>query len=266
MIEFTLHDQHVHSKYSLDSKQELEPYIHKAIQLHCAYFVTTDHLDIGMPFGKDWTIDFDSYEKELIALQKKYPQIQLLKGVELGYMQSKIEQMKQICKLHSFDVINLSIHYNNEIDYYQKDYFKKYGIKQTLNIYFDNIIEALLNFNDFQVLSHIDYGFKTAFLIDSSICIELFEEKIKKIFTLLINKEKSLEINTKVQKMLPISHTKYLLTLYYQLGGRKLTLSSDAHQLSQYGNQFEKYLILIKEIGFKYLCYYVHQKENHYQI
>ena len=46
----------------------------------------------------------------------------------------------------------------------------------------------------------------------------------------LIKHHKALEINTKVQEAIhDMNHTKYLLSLYRQMGGEKLTLSSDAH-------------------------------------
>lgn len=266
MIKMVLHDQHVHCLYSQDSNQPLRPYIEQAILAKCAYFVTTDHVDIGFPLGEDWLVDFDAYFKKMNQLQKMYPQIQILKGIELGYMRTHLIQMKSICECYPFDLINLSIHNAPHIDFYKGYYFKKYGIVETLDLYFNLIIEALNEWDHFQVLSHVDYGFKTAYLIDSNLKIADFEPKLIEIFKLLIKKGKALELNTKVQSFLPLEHTTYLLKLYYQMGGRKLTLSSDAHEVTHYRYQFDKYLKIIKEVGFTHLCYYVRQKEWLYAI
>ena len=41
----TLHDQHVHTLYSVDSEALIEDYLNIAIKKGCSYFVMTDHLD-----------------------------------------------------------------------------------------------------------------------------------------------------------------------------------------------------------------------------
>ena len=92
------------------------------------------------------------------------------------------------------------------------------------------------------------------------------------IIQIVINPEnkvynKALEINTKVQEAInDINHTKYLLSLYRQMGGEKVTLSSDAHSKERYLSNFDYYKNIIKECGFNYLVYFVKQKEYHYSI
>ena len=89
---------------------------------------------------------------------------------------------------------------------------------------------------------------------------------IKPILNEIIKKGKSLEINVKVQNALPESHLRDFLKLYKDLGGTKLTLSTDAHSSNRYLEHFDKYVSIIKESGFNYLCYYIKQKEYHYDI
>ena len=76
----------------------------------------------------------------------------------------------------------------------------------------------------------------------------------------------AIEINVKVQNALTTEHLKSFLNLYKTLGGTKLTLSTDAHQSSRYLEHFDKYKQIIKDAGFKYLCYYIKQKEYHFDI
>lgn len=264
---FTLHDQHVHSKYSLDSKQELTEYIEKAIEQGCKYFITTDHIDVGSPFSSDeWIIDFEAYNQEVKILQNKYPEIKILKGVEVGYFKDNYQTITNYYKNQQLDLINLSVHYSNEIDFYYIEYCKKIGTYKLVESYLDLVLEAVNNFDNFQVLSHFDYGFKTAYRYDSNASIEEFEKQLIEIFKVLIKRNKALEINMKIQSFLPIEHTKYILKLYKSVGGTKLTISSDAHSLEYYRINFDKYLALIKEVGFEYLCYYIKQQEYRYYL
>ena len=73
---------------------------------------------------------------------------------------------------------------------------------------------------------------------------------------------KALEINLKVQKYLPVAHTRYILGLYMSLGGKYLTISSDAHQLKTYYENLDKYIKIIKEEGFNKLTYFVKREIN----
>ncbi len=263
-----LHDQHVHSKYSADSNEELKLYFEKAVELGCKYFVTTDHFDLDLvEHHEDWTVDFDAFKKEIKSLTQIYTSITPLLGIEVGYRTDKLDEIISQIKSEDFDLVNLSIHDIPDADFYWIKYFNKFGINNLMNKYFDAMIEATKNFDNFDVLSHIDYAFKTIYLEDYSYDISIFEEKIKQVMINLINKNKALEINTKVQEAInKDSHTKYLLNLYKSLGGRYLTLSSDAHSVKRYKSSFDKYTKMIKECGFDHLVYFVKRKMYIYNI
>lgn len=261
-----LHDQHIHSNYSEDSKQEIEEYYKLASKLGCKYFITTEHIDFDIGGSKtNWLVDFDSLIKKLKQLENATGPKMLL-GVELGYRKDQIKNLNKILESQVFDLVNLSIHDNGIIEYYFVDGFKKYGIKETMVDYYNNMKEAIKTMDNFDVLSHLDYGFKTAYKTDETYDFFSDKEYIIDILLLLIKKGKALEINTKVQESLPDSHIVSLLQLYKELGGKKLTLSSDAHKIDRYLSNFTKYKKIIKDAGFNYLCYYIKRCEYHYDI
>lgn len=264
----TLHDQHIHSSFSHDSQEDLKNYLEYAYKLGCKYFITTEHYDLNViSYNKDLTADFKQVAQTLTSLQKNYPFIKILLGIELGYRKDQLNKLEKILQSEHFDLINLSIHDCPTADFYYYQFFAQQGEIKLLNEYFDIMIEATTNFNNYNVLSHLDYAFKTVYLVNSTIKISLFEDKIKQIFKNLITNQKAFEVNTKVQEAIKDdNHIKYLLNLYYKLGGRKVTLSSDAHSLSRYLSSFDYYKKIIKQCGFNYLVYYVSQKEYQYFI
>lgn len=254
-------DQHVHSEYSFDSSQSIKEYLDKAQRLSLDYFVLTDHFDFNyLGSGKDLDFDISVQQKELKKIQSDYPKIKILYGIEIGYVKSEIERIKKIIENYKFDLINFSVHENGEMDFYYQDGFIKNGLRDTLKNYYKTILESLNNFDDFDVVCHIDFGFKTAYLIDNSLKLRDFEEEVSDILRLIIKKDKTLEINTKVQEFINDEHTKYLLKLYKNLGGKNLTLSSDAHKLDRYMNNFDHYISLIKGAGFDHLNYFIARK------
>lgn len=264
----TLHDQHIHSKYSHDSNESLTAYLDKAKNLGCKYFVTTEHYDLDVScIHKDLVADFSMLKEELNQLKSQYPSLQFLLGIELGYRKDYLEEMNEILNKEKFDLINLSIHDSKDDDFYYYRYFEKKGEINLLHKYFDIMIEATATFTNYNVLSHLDYGFKTVYLVNKNIKISMFEKQIKIIFQNIIKNKKALEINTKVQEALnDDEHLKYLLKLYKSLGGKRVTLSSDAHNVSRYLSKFAYYQKIIKECGFDYLVYYIKQQEYYFYI
>ena len=260
-----IYDQHVHSYYSFDSKQPIEEYLDKATSIGLENFVLTDHFDLNyLDKGKDISFDIEKQHQELDELQKQYPNIKILKGIEIGYKPSEIDRINDVIKKYKFDLINFSLHESDGIDYYFKEEFLKHGLKDTLKLYFQRELESIKNFHDYDVFCHLDYGFKTAYLADSTIDIKEYEDILTKIMETLIKEDKALEINIKVQSVLPIEHTQYILRLYKKLGGKYLTLSTDAHDISKFYEGYDKYLKIIKDEGFTHLSYFINRQGHIY--
>ena len=64
-----LHDQHTHSSFSRDSKEDLRNYYLQASKLGISYVCTTEHFDLHTSVdGTTWDADYDTlikYQKEL---------------------------------------------------------------------------------------------------------------------------------------------------------------------------------------------------------
>jgi histidinol-phosphatase (PHP family) len=261
-----LHDQHVHSQYSEDSEALLDEYYEFAKKLGCKYFVTTEHIDFMPAYSDhDWICDFDLLKTHLDSLnQDGGPQCLL--GIEMGYRKDYLNQINNYLNLHNYDLINLSIHDNGKLEYYFIEAFEELGLKKTMQVYYEQILDAVTTIDKFNVLSHIDYGFKTALKIDKNYDFFSDKEILEKILTILIKKGKALEINVKVQRYMTKEHLRELLNFYKSLGGTKVTLSSDSHKVETYLNYFDEYKEIIKSCGFNYLCYYIKQIEYHFDI
>ena len=176
-----LHDQHLHSSFSCDSEEDLRNYYLKAQELGIKYVMTTEHCDFASSVdGTDWLPDFDkliTYQKEL---RKDFPNITPLLGLELGYKKDYFKRMNEMASKYNYDLIQLSIHDGPKGDYYFTKTFAPDPIG-IMNYYFDAMVEALNTFSNFDVLSHIDFGFKTIVKINPNYKFNLFEDRIKEV-------------------------------------------------------------------------------------
>ena len=273
-----LYDQHLHSSFSNDSHEDLRNYFEVANNLGIKYVITTEHCDFASSVDNtDWMPDFDKLIAYQKVLAKEYPNITPLLGLELGYRKDYLKEMNEISHKYDFDLIQLSIHDGPKGDYYFTSTFEHDPVGM-MHYYFDAMVEALQTFTNFDVLSHIDFGFKTIVKINPNYKFSLFENRLKEVFNILARLDKPLEINCKVMESLNNDymnndssyhyddHLRYLLKVYKECGGKKLTLSSDAHKTSKYRLDFDKHMAVIKEMGFDKLSYFIKRKEYYYDI
>lgn len=266
-----LHDQHLHTSYSGDSRADIDKYYEITSRYNCQYFIATDHIEFDSVYnGLDWTVDYPYLKEDLKRLHKQYPSVTPLLGVEIGYRKDKLNGMNNLLASQDFDLINLSIHDNGRYDYYMCNSFKEIGVNKMLDIYFNNVIDALSTYDNFDVLSHFDYGFKTAYLVDNTLKIEMYKGYVQEIFKLVIAKGKALEINVKVQQTIDDDqHLKTWLKWYYDLGGRNITLSSDSHEEERLINYYDcqkHYFEIIKSCGFNHVLFFVKRQPYIYNI
>lgn len=262
-----LHDQHIHSSFSNDSNEPLESYYKIASEKGIDYVITCEHYDPHTVVDSTtWHADYNKLMKLQEEYKLKYPNVKSLLGIELGYRPEYLEEMIEYISNYQFDLIQFSLHDDGKVDFFFTPAFEKDTIGMT-RYYLTRLYEGMQVFKDYDVLSHIDFGFKTARYINKEIKISMFEDIIKKIFNLIIKEGKAFEVNTKVQeKINDDEHIEYLLNLYRSLGGERVTLSSDAHEKERYMSSFPKYLGIIKKCGFNELCYYIKRKEYRYKI
>ncbi len=266
------YDQHTHSSFSPDCKEDLRNYCVKAKDEEIEYVCTCEHFDyLTTVDGTTWIADYDKLIEYHKALKKEFPNINLLLGVELGYKKTAYEELIKLSNKYPYDIIQLSLHENDKYDYYFKEVFLENNPDESMIECLKLTKEAIERVDNFDVLSHIDFGFKTLKMIDNNADISNYDEYVKDILRLLISKGKAFEVNTKVQEVISNidgddRHLLYLLKTYKELGGIKLTLSSDAHTLDKYRSNFDRYMKIIKDNGFDYLVYYIKRKEYKYYL
>lgn len=260
------YDQHVHTTFSPDGNSTIDEYLHEYSVLGYDYIVFTDHCDFLSEKDKLDEI-FLEREKYISEKRKEYPNIQILSGVEMGYEHRFRKQIDMLLSKFNFSSVILSTHFTSNIDYYLTEPFEKLGVDKTLKLYFREELKSITEFDNFDIFGHIDYGYKTALFLDSKLKISDYEKYLIKIMKKIIEKDKVLEINTKVQESIGNDeHTLYLLNLYKSLGGKNITLSSDCHEIQRINSSFEKYSKLIKKGGFDHLCYFKNRKRFEYKI
>jgi histidinol-phosphatase (PHP family) len=249
-------DLHVHSSFSIDSDEKMEDIVIEAIKRKIKIISFTDHIDYDY---KDPLFNFEfnieDYFEEIERLQIKYKsEIKIIKGLELGLQKHIIDELERITSKYDFDFIIGSFHTADGKDLYNGDYYNLKTPKETWDIYFDEIYETIMKFDNFSVIGHIDLV-KRYSMNARNIDFYYYKNKVEKIFKLIISKKIGIEVNTSglrgtygLNETLP---SEDILKLYYDCGGKIITIGSDSHEKTTLGCNFDDTVKVLKKIGFE---------------
>lgn len=256
-----LMDCHNHSNLSPDGYNTPEEMVQRAVQLGIKYYALTDHVEINKFFDEEYLYEEPVFKSSIIVPQlidKYKDSICISYGVELGQPLQDLKLTQRILDSYKYDYIIGSLHMcSGWEDFYYLDY-SKVSADMLLKLYFDELLE-MAKWNEFDILGHLTYPLRYI-MGESKINIDMTQylPVIKEIFKTIIKNDKGIEINTsglRQQLGVPMPDASYI-RLYYDLGGKLLTVGSDAHNTEDLGKGISKCIQIAREIGYKQLTFF----------
>ncbi|VBB07438.1 histidinol phosphate phosphatase hisj [Lucifera butyrica] len=228
-----LFDTHIHTQYSTDSRMKIEDAVKEGKKQQLG-LVITEHMDLDYPRPEAFVFDVNRYFQEY----EQYRGDSVLLGIELGMRPHVGEANRQIIAGHPFDYVIGSIHLVDGLDIYYEEFYRNRSKQEAYNRYFDSMLECLKLHDFIDSLGHIDYIARYARYQDPEVYFRDFAERIDQILTVLVERQKAIEINTRrfdrqqvVESLLPIYKR------FGELGGRWATIGSDAHDAAGIGKE-----------------------------
>lgn len=270
-------DCHTHTTNS-DGKATVDELCAAALTVGLSGVIITDHANMN------YYNERSTYESMLQSIRdtedaaKKYGKnLKVLRGMELGEYTVAPKKAKEVLALNSFDAILCAVHFvpqagwsvpYNRIDF-QNSMLKDEEINEYLEYYFDLLSETVDAF-DFDILAHIHCPVRYISGKWGRKCnIMLFEDKISEILEKIVKRNIALELNTSRMINGDGSYNFSLdkiLTMYKDLGGKMVTLGSDAHSATSVGKNFKEAVPLLKSCGFNSLYYFENRQPKEYFI
>lgn len=263
-------DAHTHTWFSGDSDTPPEANIRKALERQLPYICLTDHIDYDYP-ADELTFDFDmdQYFETIKRLREKYGRrIKIYAGVELGMQTHLSDRYGVLVNSHPFDFVIGSQHLVNGKDPYYPETFEGTTAERIYADYFQQTLENIRVFHDFDSLGHLDYIVRYGSSGKRSYRYGDYADILDEILKLLIRHDLALEVNTAgLRKGLGNPNPcREVLVRYHELGGRLLTVGSDSHNPFSIGYSFGKTAALLRDIGFREVTYYEQRKPKFVKI
>lgn len=253
-----LMDYHLHSMHSMDSEEDMKKICEMAIKNNITEICLTEHYSKIENDRSNGYMKKEDYLKDINLCKKLYPELNIKIGLEIGESHINKHLIKEDIKDLNVDFIIGSLHKVNGMGITKL--VKTYDIKDLYLQYFNNLYEMISN-GDFDVVGHLDlvqrYAYKTYGLYH----LEDYKDNIEKILKKIIERGKGIEVNTSTMDTFGEPMPRFsILKMYYDLGGRIVTVGSDSHVCDTVGNDIGVVYDRLKEIGFSEVYAYEKRK------
>lgn len=263
-------DFHVHTNFSLDSREEMENYIAPAIQKGLKGICFTDHIDIDYPsVDSVFIIDYINYAKEIGRLKDKYKgKIEIFAGIEFGMQPHILEADTSFFSDKSFDYVLGSIHATGKKELYMGGFLEGLTEHQAIVNYFEEMLFCVKNFKSYNNLGHLDAVGRYVDQERKPYSSEKYFDYIEEILKAVVDAGKGIELNTSGRRYgLPDFHPdQSILKCYKELGGEIVTLGSDSHNTHTLAYNFTEALDVLTSCGFEYYTIYRNRKPEFIKI
>lgn len=266
-----IYDTHIHSENSHDGKVPVELLCSHAADMNLSGITITDHFDCEKYRSKDDCKHILKSISDIAEAKKAFSdKLEVLTGVEIADGIYNEAMRKYCLTTGDFDFVLCSLHSTSTGRRIKKDFTSFLSFSETtrsedkafLDLYYKNLLITAEN-DDYDSLAHLSYPLRYMNgMFKKDVSLDSYENFFIKIFHALIYREKALEINTSGFKTDWCTTMPYeeLIKLYYSMGGRLITVGSDAHRAEHMCCGFAPTFDMLRRIGFKHYCYYKKRK------
>jgi len=255
-----LYDQHLHSRHSFDSTADPQANVVSAISHGLAGLTFTEHFDPHPQEWPDCIYDDDAYSETIKRLRVGFESdIFIGKGIEIGYCRERMDFVLDFLLRHEFDLVILSVHYFGGRALHVRAQWDGVDPAEGTRRYLESVLEAVRfcrSIHDrrgrvFHVLGHLDlvkrYTRRFFGVYDVSACAELIDDILQACLEArLIPEINTSTLRQDLDEPLPGPGT---IARYTHLGGRAMTLGSDAHRSEDIAGGFDHALQLLRAAG-----------------
>ena len=202
-----LMDTHMHSIYSYDGQMTIEGIAKRSESLGLEAIAISEHLELDSISLKQFINRYKLYKEEIMRVQEMYPNLKILKAIEVGNPEKHEEEMHAIQELDLDYIIG-----SNHI------------LTSDINAYYETILQIAKQ-GLVDSIGHLDY-------IRRKYPDNPPHELINQIFEAMVKNNITLEVNSSAKRRLheegfPKSE---IIDLYLKTYDNRITIGSDAHR------------------------------------
>lgn len=246
-------DCHLHSDCSGDCSASMMEMCRAAADRGLTIICFTEHVDFEPTDVCYQKFDNDLYRRRIDEARSAFDGLLDIRcGIEVDFVTKYRDEIEDLLRRTEFDYVLGASHYVNGVILEDHDlYFPGKTAEEAYAPFFENALAAVET-GWFDTLAHLDLCKRYGVRYYGSFDWTPYREVIERILTSVISRGMSLEINTSGLRQSPEDTypSRGLLRLYASLGGKLITLGSDAHKPEHVGADIQTAIEVAKELGF----------------
>ena len=246
-----MYDYHMHSVVSFDAKDTGLAMARAAAERGLKEICFTDHID----YTPEMNMVFDTAAYNAMYDGLEVPGLLIRKGMEFGLTPDNREQLKKDLDRRRFDFVLGSVHLVDGVDIYLEPYWADKSHDEAIRRHLETTLEAVRVHEDYDVLGHLTYIAKCGANPRKELLRYADHRLIMdEILLELVKHEKGMELNTSgIDRCGGPLPTLDYFQRFHELGGRIVTVGSDAHDVARAGQYTHEMTAELKKI-FGYVC------------
>ena len=249
-------DYHLHTYLSGDSEQTVMAVCERAVEIGLTEIAFTEHIDFDPDDLSYGAYDYRKATDEIEAARERFGgDLTIRKGIEVDYRREYRNRIKDILANNRFDYVVGAAHYVGGVILEDDAYFAGKTEDEAYLPYFDAAEEAAAT-GMFDAFAHLDFCKRRGVRHFGPFPWERYRGEIERVLRAIVATDMALEVNTSglrrdPRETLPATPT---VRLFRELGGSKVVVGSDAHQVRHIGFGIEQGLQVITGAGFNELA------------
>ncbi len=252
-----MYDYHMHSTVSFDGHDSGLDMALAAAERGLKEICFTDHIDYTPEM--DMVFDTAVYNAEYDHLE--VPGLLIRRGLEFGLTPDNPGQLKEDLNRRHFDFVLGSVHLVDGVDVYLEPYWADKTYEEAIRLHLERTLESVRVHEDYDVLGHLTFISKCGANPRKELLrYEDHKAIMDEILRELVRRGKGMELNTSgIDRCGGPLPTLDYFRRFYELGGRIVTVGSDAQGTGRAGQYTHEMAAELKKI-FGYVCTFEDRK------
>ena len=254
-------DAHLHTVQSPDADAQLEAYAADAVSRGIAELAITDHVDFDPALPAYGFASFADREHDVRTAAERWAErgLAIRFGVEVTYEQRREDEIRAWLRRHPHDYVIGSVHIGPDSPYKAENvasFVAGRALPDIVAPYFAEVTAAARS-GMFDTIGHLD--FVKRYLVphvmpaDLAAAPELYEP----LLMALVESGTALEVNASGLRQMPRETypSPAIVARYRALGGRHVTVGSDAHRAEAFGYGLARAYDHVRAAGYRSLAF-----------
>lgn len=259
-------DSHIHTNHSPDGKYSVNQMCDAAVSKGLDVITFTDHCEIDEFYSEHYnTRIIEAYDDYKEAKNEFSDRLTVLYGIEIGQPLFDKTLADKIVSDHQYDYILSSVHHpHGKMPDIKDIEYDKIDVYRFMEDYFSQLYD-IAKWDGCDALAHLTCPMRRIqgkYKIDFD--YTLIKDATDELLREIIRQKKAIEVNTSglrqaVGRTMPDEN---ILIRYRQLGGKYVTVGSDAHSTDDIGAGIKAGIRKAKECGFEQITVFVNREKR----